>query len=552
MGNLTLSKSSNFEVQDPSSLESHVDLQAIESLQELSNTSPDQRISCGRPRPSGIKVPKQSLLSSASQALSPRTPCQPNSCDSKRCVNCQCTSTPLWRKDKSSGLLYCNACGIYFKNHGKHRPLELIEGLGQPKLQQLPSGVKFEGSASDDSMDDAHMFGNHHARRGQELDWEEQRAELIEGLLSSSSPSHLAMQEAVSVLLYMAQDDTSSSGGDSPQCFDVDDQDSVPASGRRLRRRARKTVTSVRSKYMKKPGAAPSKQGTACGNCHTTYTPLWRKDCNTGEILCNACGIYLKTHGKPRALEGMMAVSHRASTDEQPQMRAAPTSSRASSDTEALPHDCPQSFRHQSAQTCMDDMPHAAAHHVHIPPSTLYTGHASALTKPYRRSNIKASPTAHSGLQQASVKCIDRHASIQAQQRQQQQGHNSPKLFKEARQNEETSIHDYMSHSMGSAGPAAYEPGSPSSLASQGSNGQVMGSEQGMAGYMTQGAGFNLPGLSPQAAAALQFWLTQGALNPNVHANFLHSLQGPFGDPMGLHFSGLSPTSLHPDCPNEP
>ncbi len=117
------------------------ELQAIETLQELSNTSPDQRISSGRQRPSGIKVPKQSLLSSASQTLSPRTPCQPNSSDSKRCVNCQCTSTPLWRKDKSSGLLYCNACGIYFKNHGKHRPLELIEGLGQPKLQQLPSSA---------------------------------------------------------------------------------------------------------------------------------------------------------------------------------------------------------------------------------------------------------------------------------------------------------------------------------------------------------------------------------------------------------------------------
>ena len=66
----------------------------------------------------------------------------------------------------------------------------------------------------------------------------------------------------------------------------------------------------------------------------------------------------------------------------------------------------------------------------------------------------------------------------------------------------------------------------------------VQGSEQGMAGCMMQGAGFNLPGLSPQAAAALQFWLTQGALNPNVHANFMHSLQGPFGNPMGHHFSG--------------
>jgi len=28
------------------------------------------------------------------------------------------------------------------------------------------AGVKFEGSASDDSMDDAHMFGNQHAHRG--------------------------------------------------------------------------------------------------------------------------------------------------------------------------------------------------------------------------------------------------------------------------------------------------------------------------------------------------------------------------------------------------
>lgn len=169
-----------------------------------------------------------------------------------------------------------------------------------------------------------------------------------------------------------------------------------------------------------------------------------------------------------------MAVSHRASTDEQPQMRASPTSSRASSDTEALPQDCPQSFRHQSAQTCMDDMPDGAVHHVHIPPSTSYSRHASAFTKPCRRSNIKASPTAYYGLQQASVRYTDRHASIQAQQRQQQQGHISPKLFKEARQNDETPIHDYTSHSLGSAGPAAYESGSPSSLASQGSNGQIM------------------------------------------------------------------------------
>ena len=49
------------------------------------------------------------------------------------------------------------------------------------------------------------------------MDWEEQRLELIEGLLARPSPSQPSLQEAVSVLLYMAQDDASSSGGDSPQ-----------------------------------------------------------------------------------------------------------------------------------------------------------------------------------------------------------------------------------------------------------------------------------------------------------------------------------------------
>ena len=52
-----------------------------------------------------------------------------------------------------------------------------------------------------------------------DMDWEEQRSELIDGLLSASSPCQLAMQEAVGVLLYMAQDDhsASGSGADSPQ-----------------------------------------------------------------------------------------------------------------------------------------------------------------------------------------------------------------------------------------------------------------------------------------------------------------------------------------------
>ena len=198
----------------------------------------------------------------------------------------------------------------------------------------------------------------------------------------------------------------------------------MPASGRKLRRRARKAVTSVRSKYMKKPAAA-NKQGTACGNCHTTYTPLWRKDCNTGQVLCNACGIYLKTHGKPRALEGMLAGAVRAGLVE-PQTRASPTSSRASSDTDAPQQESPRSFRHQSAQTqtCAQiDMPDRSVDHLQ---GGLQKDPASASSSARRRSNIKSTPAKSDGARQSAGRLHSAAAALQLQQQQPV----SPRLFK--------------------------------------------------------------------------------------------------------------------------
>ncbi|KAI3646705.1 hypothetical protein MP228_009633 [Amoeboaphelidium protococcarum] len=43
----------------------------------------------------------------------------------QQCPNCGTSNTPLWRRIPETGETLCNACGLYYKQHQKHRPMSL-------------------------------------------------------------------------------------------------------------------------------------------------------------------------------------------------------------------------------------------------------------------------------------------------------------------------------------------------------------------------------------------------------------------------------------------
>ncbi|KAI7850741.1 hypothetical protein BDC45DRAFT_238763 [Circinella umbellata] len=61
------------------------------------------------------------------------------------------------------------------------------------------------------------------------------------------------------------------------------------------------STTTVRRALPVKSSSITNQEGQSpvCSNCYTTQTPLWRRS-SEDELLCNACGLYLKLHNAPR------------------------------------------------------------------------------------------------------------------------------------------------------------------------------------------------------------------------------------------------------------
>ncbi|KAJ2642622.1 GATA type transcriptional activator of nitrogen-regulated proteins [Coemansia sp. RSA 1694] len=172
----------------------------------------------------------------ASVAARPQTAVATEGALMTRCINCQTTSTPLWRRDPTSGGHLCNRCGLYLKTYNTMHPLTKIKrrAINNPAGRSTAVSVAASSSTNEtgeEEMDDVEQIPRPANCHPPQLNTEVYRG---------SSKKRVTPKQQISQ-------------GLTPRCF----------------------------------------------NCSAEHTPLWRRD-PQDNIICNACGLYFKLHGKSR------------------------------------------------------------------------------------------------------------------------------------------------------------------------------------------------------------------------------------------------------------
>ncbi|KAJ1668422.1 GATA type transcriptional activator of nitrogen-regulated proteins [Coemansia sp. RSA 1813] len=172
------------------------------------------------------------------------------------CMNCKTTATPLWRRDPTTGSHLCNRCGLYLKTYNVMHPLTRIKRraigsvAGSPKIHAASQDNKGSCAASkcSDHTTDSSMDDVEQIPRPANCNPPE-----LQYLPKTQQPKQRRITPKQQISLGMT-----------PKCF----------------------------------------------NCSAEQTPLWRRD-PQDNIICNACGLFYKLHGKARPVSMKRAAIRR-------------------------------------------------------------------------------------------------------------------------------------------------------------------------------------------------------------------------------------------------
>jgi hypothetical protein len=182
------------------------------------------------------------------------------------CSNCGTTTTPLWRRSPL-GETICNACGLYYKARNTTRPVWLKRNASKrpknnnlnpitlaPRISPAPLLAPAPSSSAATS--------------------------------TQSTPNNLVVIQQPSPQQIVQQ----------PIQQQQQKENLISTATLLLAAAAGTTNTASTS-----PLSAEFPPCLICANCQTTTTPLWRRD-ESGQPICNACGLYFKLHSVHRPI----------------------------------------------------------------------------------------------------------------------------------------------------------------------------------------------------------------------------------------------------------